>query len=87
MKETPIFEEVFLRLFRQRGSVVKVLVGSLLSFIPVANFLAFGYLYRFSRETRRSGNSVSPNGRIGRGFSWTACVSRSSGWRIGSCRF
>lgn len=30
-----------------------VLVGGLLSFIPVLNFFAFGYLYRWSRQVRQ----------------------------------
>ena len=55
MKETPIFEEVFSRLLGLSGFWLKVLVGGLLSFIPVVNFFAFGYLLRFSGELRRSG--------------------------------
>jgi len=55
MKETPIFEEVFSRMLGQSGFWVKVLVGGLLSFVPVVNFFAFGYLLRFSKELRRSG--------------------------------
>ena len=60
MKGTPIFEEVFMTLLRQRGIVVKLIVGGLLSLIPVANIFAFGYLLRFARRVRRSGDIVTP---------------------------
>ncbi|MEM8868499.1 MAG: DUF4013 domain-containing protein [Verrucomicrobiota bacterium] len=55
MKKTPIFEEVFHRLLAEPGFWLKLLIGGLLSFVPVANIFAFGYLYRFSVNTRRSG--------------------------------
>ncbi len=61
MKETPIFEEVFMRLLGQRGAVLKILVGGLFSFIPGVNLLAFGYLYRFSAQLRRSGQLTLPD--------------------------
>ncbi len=60
MKETPIFEEVFMRLVRQPGFGLKVLIGGLLSFVPGVNILAFGYLYRFSQRTRKSGQIALP---------------------------
>ena len=60
MKETPIFEEVFVRFFRQQGITVKLLIGGLLSFIPIVNILAFGYLYRYSASLRRSGSLNLP---------------------------
>lgn len=55
MKGTPIFEEVFIQLIRQPHIGLRVLVGGLLSFVPGLNIFAFGYLYRFSRRTRRTG--------------------------------
>ncbi len=61
MKETPIFEEVFMRLIRQPGFGLKLLIGGLLSFVPVVNLFAFGYLYRFSRQTRKSGSVQLPD--------------------------
>lgn len=61
MKETPIFEEVFSRTLGLSGFWLKVLVGGLLSFIPVVNFFAFGYLLRLARETRRSGRIRLPD--------------------------
>ncbi len=60
MKETPIFEEVFSRLLGMPGFWLKVLAGSLLCFIPVVNFFAFGYLLRLSREIKRSGRVALP---------------------------
>ena len=60
MKEMPIFEEVFNRLIRLPGFGLKFLIGGLLSFVPVVNILAFGYLYRMSREVRNSGQPVLP---------------------------
>lgn len=60
MKETPIFEEVFTRLPHQPRFWQKVLIGCLLSFLPIVNLFAFGYLYRFALEVRRSGRVVLP---------------------------
>ncbi|MGJ8641184.1 MAG: DUF4013 domain-containing protein [Opitutaceae bacterium] len=60
MKGTPIFEEVFMRLIRQPGFGLKLLIGGLLSFVPIVNFLAFGFLYRFSRNTRKTGQLTLP---------------------------
>ncbi|MFU8847946.1 MAG: DUF4013 domain-containing protein [Opitutales bacterium] len=60
MKETPIFEEVFARLLRTPGFWLKLLVGGLLSFIPVVNFLVFGYLLRLSQGVKRTGRVSLP---------------------------
>lgn len=60
MKETPIFEEVFSRMLHLPGFWVKVLVGGLLSFVPVINFFAFGYLLRLSKGVRKSGRVGLP---------------------------
>lgn len=65
MKETPIFEEILRSLLRQPGLWQKLLVGGLLSFIPVVNLFAFGYLYRVSRSVRRAGRPVLPDWRLG----------------------
>lgn len=61
MKETPIFEEVFTRTLALPGFWIKILIGGLLSFIPVVNFFAFGYLYRLSRDTRSNGSLALPD--------------------------
>ena len=60
MKEMPIFEDVFNRLIRLPRFGVKFLIGGLLSFVPIVNILAFGYLYRMSRAVRNSGQPVLP---------------------------
>lgn len=60
MKEKPIFEEVFTRLVQLPGFGLKLLIGGLLSFVPIVNIFAFGYLYRFSRRTRRTGQLSLP---------------------------
>lgn len=60
MKETPIFEEVFNRLIKLPEFWVKLLIGGLLSFVPIVNIFAFGYLYRLSRAVRKSGQPVLP---------------------------
>jgi len=60
MKETPIFEEVFNRLIKLPGFWGKLLIGGLLSFVPIVNIFAFGYLYRVSRSVRKLGEPVLP---------------------------
>ena len=60
MKEMPIFEEVANRLIKLPGLGVNFLIGGLLSFVPIVNVFAFGYLYRLSRAVRRSGQPALP---------------------------
>ena len=60
MKEKPIFEEVFAQLLAQPKLGLKLLIGSVLSFVPVANLFVFGYLYRFAAQVRRSGQLGLP---------------------------
>jgi hypothetical protein len=60
MKEKPIFEEVFAQLIGQPKFAGKLLVGSVLAFVPVVNFFVFGYLYRFAAQVRRSGQLRLP---------------------------
>ncbi len=60
MKEMPIFEEVFNRLINLPGFWVKFLIGGLLSFLPIVNIFAFGYLYRLSLTVRKSGQPALP---------------------------
>lgn len=63
-KETPIFEEVLRSLLKSPGLWQKLLVGGLLSFIPVVNLLAFGYLFRVSRSVRASGRPSLPDWQL-----------------------
>lgn len=60
MKETPIFEEVFTRVLKLPGFWIKILIGGLLSFVPIVNLLAFGYLFRVSGAVRNSGELSMP---------------------------
>jgi hypothetical protein len=60
MKEKPIFEEVFAQLICLPHLGLKLLIGSALSFIPVVNIFAFGYLYRFAAQLRRTGQLRLP---------------------------
>ena len=61
MKETPIFEEVFEHLIKVPGFWLNLLIGGLLTFIPVVNLFAFGYLFRVSRAVRKTGQPVLPD--------------------------
>ncbi|MFQ3271460.1 MAG: hypothetical protein ACI9A1_001786, partial [Lentimonas sp.] len=60
MKEKPIFEEIFAQLIRQPKLGIKLLIGSALSFVPIVNLFAFGYLYRFAAQVRRTGQLRLP---------------------------
>ncbi len=60
MKEKPIFEEVFAQLIGQPKFGLKLLIGSVLSFVPVVNLFVFGYLYRFAAQVRRTGQLRLP---------------------------
>jgi hypothetical protein len=53
MNKFPTIEEVAGLLVSQKEFSRKVLIGGLLSFIPIINIWAFGYLYRFSYNVRR----------------------------------
>ena len=60
MKEIPIFEEVLQRLVRQPDFWMKMLIGGLFSFIPVVNFLAFGFLYRLGVQVQNQRSMKLP---------------------------
>ena len=48
----PSLEEVCVKLFGHPRWVPKVLIGGALSFIPILNIFAFGYLLEYSRRLR-----------------------------------
>ena len=56
----PNFEEVCRKIFSDSRWIKKVLIGSLLCFIPIVNLFAFGYLYRFAEQLRRKGSFDLP---------------------------
>jgi hypothetical protein len=49
----PSLEQVCKRLFSDPSWFVKAVVGALLLIVPVAHFLAFGYLYAMIEQARR----------------------------------
>ena len=50
----PSLEAVCARLFGRPGWIAKVIIGGALSFIPVLNLFALGYLLVYGRRLRRS---------------------------------
>ena len=56
----PTFEEVFNHLIKLPGFRLKFFIGGLLSFVPILNIFAFGYLYRLSRAVCKLGKLVLP---------------------------
>ncbi len=53
----PSLEQVCKRLFSDPSWFIKVIVGALLMIVPIAHFLAFGYLYAMIEQARR-GESI-----------------------------
>ncbi len=49
----PSLEQVCKRLFSDQSWFIKAVIGALLMVIPVAHFLAFGYLYAMVEQGRR----------------------------------
>ena len=49
----PSLEQVCKRLFSDQSWFLKAIVGALLLIIPIAHFLAFGYLYSMIEQARR----------------------------------
>jgi hypothetical protein len=49
----PSLEQVCKRLFSDTSWILKALIGALLIIVPVAHFLAFGYLYALIEKARR----------------------------------
>lgn len=60
MRDTPTLEEVLQQQFLLPKFWVNLLVGSLLSFVPLVNIFAFGYLYQVFRGVRRLGQPAMP---------------------------
>ncbi len=53
------FDEICKRIFAEPRWALNVLIGGVLSYVPVLNLLALGYLYRYFEQIHRGG-----------GFSW-----------------
>ncbi len=56
----PTLELVCKRLFADSSWFIKSIVGALLLVVPIANFLAFGYLYGMVERARRGDSVVLP---------------------------
>ena len=61
MSETPSLEKVIKQLFKLPNLWVSLLVGSLLSFVPIVNIFAFGYLHQVFRGVHRLGVPALPS--------------------------
>lgn len=66
--DMPDFVQLCRRLFAADRFVLKAVIGGLLSFIPVVNFLAFGWLLRFAAGVQRTGSTVLPEWSDWRGL-------------------
>ena len=60
MRETPILEEVIKQQIQLPKFWFSLLLGSLLSFVPLVNIFAFGYLYQVFRGVQRLGEPALP---------------------------
>ena len=56
----PSFDAVVRRLFSQPGWTSKALLGGALSFVPIVNFLAFGYLLEYAFRVRGTRDLALP---------------------------
>lgn len=55
------FESNFMQLIKNKKFLVNCVVGSLLCFIPILHFFAFGYLYRLAISIRENGKITFPD--------------------------
>lgn len=60
MNWKPLFEELCFRLLGQRSSWPHLLLGVSLSFVPLLNLFAFGYLYRYTKQISATGDLDLP---------------------------
>lgn len=56
----PTFEEIINKILVKPGFWQKCLIGGILSFVPILNFFAFGYIYRFLQQLKARGNCELP---------------------------
>ena len=56
----PSFEEICQKVSTGEHFNARFLIGGLVSFLPVVNIFALGYLYRYSEKVRRSGKLILP---------------------------
>jgi len=60
MREAPTLEEVIKQLIKLPKFWISLLYGSLLSFVPIVNIFAFGYLYQVFRGVQHLGVPALP---------------------------
>lgn len=78
MNWKPLFEELCFRMLGNRAMWPRLLLGVVLSFLPLLNLFAFGYLYRYTNQIRMSGDLELPNwedwnGLLSDGLKFLAC--------------
>lgn len=56
----PALEKICQRMIGGTGFWNKILIGGFISFVPILNLLALGYLYRYSFRLRRTGDLALP---------------------------
>lgn len=49
----PPFEEIVRAIFEDKAWPKKLLIGAVLSLIPLVNFIALGYLYKYANQIRK----------------------------------
>ena len=57
----PSFEEISQRIMADKRFASKLLVGGLISFVPILNIVILGYLQEYTRQIRKSGNLILPS--------------------------
>ncbi len=57
----PNFEEISQRIMADKRFASKLLVGGLISFVPILNIVILGYLQEYTLQIRKSGNLVLPS--------------------------
>jgi hypothetical protein len=60
MNWKPLFEELCFRILGNRAMWPRLLLGVVLSFLPLLNLFAFGFLYRYTNQIRTSGDLKLP---------------------------
>lgn len=60
MKQLPTFDAVCVKIFEGPEWPKRLLIGGLLSFLPILNIFALGLLYRFGRQVVKTGHLGIP---------------------------
>ncbi len=57
----PSFEEISHRIFADKRFATKLLIGGLISFVPILNIVILGYFQGYARQIRESGDLNLPS--------------------------